>query len=270
MVRSILLEKSEMEQMPQKNFASYFLLGLLIVSSFLIGSLYTRVRVLEKNLPGQSISGQVAGVRVQADAGEKALPTVVPTIGLELNDNIKPAKDDHINGNTNARILLFEYSDMECPYCKKFHPIAQQVVDSYNGKVAWVYRHFPLSFHANAQKEAEASECANELGGNTAFWKYINTLFARTSSGGEGFPLTDLVPLAGEIGLNEAKFKKCLDSDKYAERVKNDIQTGRDAGISGTPGNILFDTKTGKSKSLPGAYPFEEFKKVIDEIIKVS
>ena len=162
---------------------------------------------------------------------------------------------------------MFEYSDMECPYCKKFHPTGQQVVDAYKGQVAWVYRHFPLSFHANAQKEAEASECANDLGGNTAFWKYVNTLFSRTSSGGTGFALSDLPSLAKEIGLNETKFTDCLDSGKYTQNIKDEMANGSKYGVSGTPGNIIFDTKTGKSKIMPGAYPFPDFKKVIDEII---
>lgn len=253
----------------EESILTYFLLGLLVVSSFLIGSLYTKVSILEKSASGKDSNQQFAGVQAAVNEGNKPALPVSPTVGFE-NSDIQLTKDDHINGNKNARILLFEYSDMECPFCKKFHPTAQQIVDTYKGQVAWVYRHFPLSFHANAQKEAEASECANELGGNTAFWKYINTLFNRTTSGGTGFALTDLTPLAKEIGLNEAKFKTCLDSDKYAQRVKDDIVGGGKFGVNGTPGNIILDTKTGKSKLMPGAYPFEDFKQVIDEIIKVS
>lgn len=254
----------------KENLLTYLLLGLLMVSSFLIGSLYTRVRILEKSLTEKNDSQKVAGVQVAANEGRgQPVSPVSPTIAFE-NSDIKLTKDDHINGNKNARILLFEYSDMECPFCKKFHPTAQQIVDTYKEQVAWVYRHFPLSFHANAQKEAEASECANELGGNTAFWKYINTLYERTASGGTGFALTDLTPLAKEIGLNGVKFKECLDSGKYSQRVKDDIDSGGKVGVSGTPGNILLDTKTGKTKLMPGAYPFENFKQVIDEIINVS
>lgn len=255
----------------EEGILTHFLLGLLVVCSFLIGSLYTENQSLKKNSITLGNGPQVAGVQAAANNGgnQPAVPQAVPTAALE-NIDIKLAKDDHINGDKNARILLFEYSDMECPFCKKFHPTGQQIVDAYKGQVAWVYRHFPLSFHANAQKEAEASECANEIGGNTAFWKYVNTLFSKTNSGGTGFAVSDLTPLAKEIGLNETKFKTCLDSGKYSQNISDEITQGGKYGISGTPGNILLDTKTGKSKLMPGAYPFEDFKKAIDEIINVS
>ncbi len=190
--------------------------------------------------------------------------------------SVEPLKtEDHVRGDRNARILLFEYSDLECPFCKRFHPTAQQIVDTYErssptgkGQVAWVYRHFPLSFHANAQKEAEASECANELGGNDSFWKYVDAIFERTTSNGTGFALDKLVPLAKEIGLNENSFKNCLDSGKYTKHVTDDETAGVKAGITGTPGNIILDTKTNKTKLIPGALPFDQFKVAIDDLLK--
>ena len=75
------------------------------------------------------------------------------------------SSEDHILGNPKADVVIVEYSDLECPYCKLFQPTLQRVMDEYgkDGKVAWVYRHFPIdSLHPKAPKEAEASECANE------------------------------------------------------------------------------------------------------------
>jgi protein-disulfide isomerase len=174
---------------------------------------------------------------------------------------------DHIKGDKNAKVFVIEYSDFECPFCKRFHPTMQQIVDQYQGKVAWVYRHFPLSFHANAQKEAEASECASEQGGSDAFWKYADKILERTTSNGTGFALTNLVPLAKEIGLDETKFKSCLDSGKYAKHVQQDEQEGQTAGINGTPGNIIW-TKDGKSQLISGAVPLSSLTTVIDQALK--
>lgn len=256
-------ETADNPQETKGNLAASFLTGLMIIGAFLIGSLYTRTRILESRLKIYENSGQVAGVEAPSPS-----PTNIPAnIPEEVKGEVKLNDNDHVNGSNKARILLIEYSDMECPYCKKFHPTAQQIVDSFQGKVAWVYRHLPLPFHANAQKEAEASECTNELGGNIAFWKYINTLFQRTNSGGTGFPLQDLTPLAVEIGLDGIKFSTCLDSNKYAERVKNDVAEATSLGVNGTPGNILLDTQTGKTKLMPGAYPFSDFQQAIEDLL---
>ncbi|MBI2012036.1 DsbA family protein [Candidatus Daviesbacteria bacterium] len=182
---------------------------------------------------------------------------------------VEPLKDeDHVRGERKARILLFEYSDLECPFCKRFHPTAKQIVDTYKGEVAWVYRHFPLDqIHSKADKEAEAIECANELGGEDGFWKMTDKIFEVTPSN-NGLNLEDLPKLAGEVGLNQATFKSCLDSGKYTAHVEEDYQGGIKAGITGTPGNILLDTKLNKTKLIPGALPFEQFKQAIDAMLK--
>ncbi len=178
---------------------------------------------------------------------------------------------DHIYGNPDAEISLIEYSDFECPYCKRFHATAKSVVDAYAGRVNWVYRHFPLAFHnPGAQKQAEASECAYEQGGDEAFWKYTDALYARTSSGGKGFPLDKLIPLADELGLDRAMFKDCLDSGRRAARVREDFQEGSESGITGTPGNILLHNETGEVSLHSGAKPLQVFKREIDRMLARS
>ncbi|NIL99821.1 MAG: thioredoxin domain-containing protein [Gammaproteobacteria bacterium] len=175
---------------------------------------------------------------------------------------------DHIYGSADARISLIEYSDFECPYCKRFHPTAKQAVDAYGGKVNWVYRHFPLGFHNPlAQKEAEASECAAEIGGNDGFWRYADALYARTRSNGKGFPLDGLVPLAAELGLDQARFSDCFESERHAERVQEDFREGQAIGISGTPGNILLDNETGRVRVVSGAVPLARLRAEIDKLI---
>lgn len=174
---------------------------------------------------------------------------------------------DHIRGNQNAQVAVIEYSDFECPFCKRVHPTYQQIMKEYGDKVMWVYRHYPLGFHQNAQKEAEASECVAELGGNDAFWKFTDGIYAKTTSNGTGFALDQLPVLAKEVGVDETKFKSCLDSGKYAQRVKDDMDGGSKAGVSGTPGSIIVNLKTQKNSLVSGAQPFENFKAAIDGLL---
>ncbi len=176
---------------------------------------------------------------------------------------------DHIRGNPNARISLIEYSDFECPYCKRFHPTAKKLVESYPDDVNWVYRHFPLDFHNPlAQKEAEASECAGEIGGNDGFWRYTDAIYARTRSNGKGFPMNGFVPLAVELGIDAVKFEECLKSEKYAQRVSDDFREGQSIGIRGTPGNILLDNRTGRVRVLPGAVPINRLRAEVDAFLR--
>ncbi len=176
------------------------------------------------------------------------------------------ANRDHILGNLEAALSMIEYSDYECPFCKRFHETAKQILKAYDGKINWVYRHFPLTFHnPGAQKEAEASECMNELGGNESFWKYTDTVYERTKSNGNGFPLEQLVPLAKELGLSEERFAECYGSGKYEARVKEDLDEGSHIGISGTPAIIIANNRTGEVVLKSGALPLETFKADIDK-----
>lgn len=188
----------------------------------------------------------------------------------KLSENIRPvAVDrDHISGNPDAEISIVEYSDFECPYCKRFHATPKKLVEAFDGKVNWVYRHFPLSFHnPGAQKQAEASECAAELGGNDMFWQYTDQIYERTRAGGQGFPISSLAPLAAELGMDEQKFSECLDSGRYTDRVQEDLDEGTSIGIRGTPGNILLNNRTGKTLVRSGAQPFNVLKADIDRML---
>lgn len=186
----------------------------------------------------------------------------------ELAKNVPPpSQDDRLYGNADAPVTLIEYSDFECPFCKRFHDTAKRLVDASNGQVNWVYRHFPLDFHnPGAQKQAEATECAAELGGHEAFWTFADTIFARTTSNGQGFPIDNLTPLAVEIGLDKTKFQQCLDSDRFAEKVQQQMAAGQRAGVSGTPGNILYHKPSGRVAALHGAQPLERLQQAVQAL----
>ena len=242
----------------KKNIVSTILVGVLVVAVFVIGTLYFKVKTLEKD-KGKQLTQQNEVTKVQAPGQPK----------IETADNVLPvAPDDHIRGDKTAQIALIEYSDFECPFCKRFHSTAQQVVDEYAGQVMWVYRHFPLVFHQNALLEAEASECAAELAGNEGFWKYADMIYERTASNGTSFTKEQLVELAVEQEIDKTQFSNCLQSGRHTQAIKDEMDAGAQAGVTGTPGNILLNTKTGATRLISGAVPFEELKKTIDEMLE--
>lgn len=219
--------------------------------------------------------GKNGGVIGGAGAGTTNQPTAQASVQSvqagpsDVAQNVIPVdkNNDHILGNPNAKVALIEYSDFECPFCKRHFDTIKQIESAYKDDVMIVYRHFPLSFHQNAQKEAEASECVAELGGNDAFWKFHDAIFTRTAAGGTGFALDKLPALAKELGLDEAKFKTCLDSGKYAQKVQQQETEGSASGVDGTPGNIIVNLDTNENKLISGAYPFDNFKTVIDKYL---
>ncbi len=176
--------------------------------------------------------------------------------------------DDHILGNPNAEVIIVEYSDTECPYCKQFHTTLHRVINEYgsSGKVAWVYRHFPIdSLHPKAQKEAEATECVNELGGSEKFWKYLDLIYATTNSNNSLDP-AQLPKLAGQVGVDVTAFNKCLDEGRYEDKVRADYNDAVNSGARGTPNSILI-TKDGTKTVFSGAQPYENLKAVLDALL---
>src|SRR3989339_303994 len=224
--------------------ANKILMVAIVIAAFFLGSLTNKVATLEKN-GAINPPPQVAAPKAPSDAG-----TAQPATG-----KIKPVNSsDHIRGNVNAKLSLVVYSDFECPFCQKFHPIATVLLKTYGDKIRLIYRHYPLPFHQNAQKEAEASECIAELGGNDVFWKYTDTIFERTTANGTGFALDKLGPLAKEVGVDQTKFQKCLDSGKYTQKVQDQMAKGSEEGVTGTPGTIIL-TENGSTQLIPGALP---------------
>lgn len=273
----VITEEESHEEKIIKPPTIYFV--LITLSVLLSGYLFMKVQSLERKttsilaasyqLAKNNAAAAVAAAPIQLlDTSPTSAPTVSPTPTPDPLNSIPDITDkDHIRGNRNAKLVLVEYSDLECPFCKKFHPTMKQVLKEYGDKVAWIYRHYPLPFHPNAQKEAEASECAAEQGGNITFWNYIDAILDRTSSGGTGFALEKLIPLAEELGLDGTKFKTCLDSGTYAKKIKVEIDSAAKGGVNGTPTTIIIPA-TGKRDIISGALPFEEIKQQLDQILK--
>ena len=181
---------------------------------------------------------------------------------------ISPVGDnDHILGNLNAKVIIVEYSDTECPFCKSFHGIMHQIVDNYGNKMAWVYRHFPIdALHPKARKEAEATECTANFAGNDGFWKYIDKIYEITPSNNKLDPAL-LPEIANEIGVDKQEFETCLSSQKFKDKINNYISDGTKAGVKGTPYSLVL--VNGKVVDvINGAQPFDQVKTLIDKFIK--
>lgn len=174
---------------------------------------------------------------------------------------------DHIRGSPTAPVKLIEFGDTECPLCKRFHPTLKRIVDEYPGKVAWVFRHFPVvETHPKALKEAEATECAAELGGGTAFWAYLDRLYEITPSNDRLDP-AELPRIAQHVGLTRAPFEQCLKSGRYAARVAADVVDALAAGAPGTPYTVIV-APNGKTYEVVGNQPYETLRLVIDIALK--
>lgn len=221
--------------------------------------------ILSMVFNGKFVNAQSGSPSVVAQAPARPVPSAAADNPNDAPPSapVKPIDaSDHVLGPKDAKVTVIEYSDFECPFCKRFYPTTKQILKDYPKDVRLAFRHFPLSFHQNAQKEAEASECAGKVGGNDAFWKFHDKIFERTTSNGTGFALDALVPLAKEIGLDEQKFKSCLDSGEMAGKVAQQMQDGSSAGVSGTPAMFI------NGQLISGAVPYEQIKSAIDAVLK--
>ena len=183
----------------------------------------------------------------------------------DLDQMAAISDSDHVRGNPDAPVKIVEYSDTECPFCKRFHSTMQEVMNEYgkDGKVAWVYRHFPLDqLHSKARKEAVALECANEQGGNDKFWSYTDRLYEITPAN-NGLDPAELPKIAQYVGLDVTKFNTCLASGKFDQHIEADVQNATATGGNGTPWSIVVD-KNGKKYPLSGAQPYTSVKQLID------
>lgn len=245
----------------QQNFALLVIAALFFVGGFFVGSLWTENNMLKNGTGGVATAPVAAGPAAPTDPSVPAGPTKEQLASMPALSG-----DEHKRGGKNGTITLVEYSDFECPFCARFHPVTTQILEEYGDKVTLVYRHYPLPFHPNAQKAAEGSECVAKQLGNDGFWKYADAVFAKQSELGGKLTPEAISAAATQAGANAATFKTCLDSGEMAAKVKANTDGGAGAGINGTPGTIIV-TKDGPQELIPGAYPFEQVKPMIDKYL---
>lgn len=172
------------------------------------------------------------------------------------------ADNDSFLGNEKAKVTVIEFSDFQCPSCRSFWrdslpQLKKEYIDT--SKIKFVYRDYPLDFHAGAKSAAEGTQCARD---QSKFWELHDKIFQEQDKQGQGtiqFTKADVVKWASQIGLNMTQFNQCLNSSKYKAEVEKDIADGSAAGVLGTPTTFI------NGRSLVGAQPYSSFKAVIDE-----
>ena len=169
-----------------------------------------------------------------------------PTVKIPYN------ADDPVKGPANARVTIVEFTDFQCPYCKRSQDTLHQVLAAYPNDVKLVAKANPLPFHPHARPAAEAAFCALDQG---KYWEYREKAFA----GSPKLEDSDFMTFAKDVGLNMKKFEKCYQSHTYAARVDADIAAGQDLGVQGTPHFFV------NNQEINGAQPFEAFKAAIDK-----
>lgn len=170
--------------------------------------------------------------------------------GGNVQTNLRPIDStDHIWGDINASVKMILYDDFECPFCAVFYQTSKQIKEEFGNQVVIAFRHYPLGSHPEAEKAAEASECAAEQG---KFWQMYDKLFNENIAGVmslEQFKLD-----AADLGVDMAQFNQCLDTGKYKDKVQAQMLEGANVGVTGTP------TIFANGEIYPGAYPMDDFK----------
>ena len=163
------------------------------------------------------------------------------------------AANDASLGPSSAPITIVEFSDFQCPFCQRAAPTLKQIRSKYGDKVRIVWKDFPLTqIHPQAFKAAEAGRCAEEQG---KFWEFHDQMFGNQAA----LQPDSLKKYAADMGLDATKFNACLDSSKYAERVRDGVAAGTRLGVNSTPTLYI------NGRMLTGAQPYETFASIIDE-----
>ena len=170
---------------------------------------------------------------------------------------IEVLPEDPSRGPEDASVVMVEFSDFQCPFCRSATDALDELAERYDGQIRFVYKDYPLPSHAEAFKAAEAGNCAHEQG---MFWEFHDKLFASQ----ESLDVESLKTYAAELGLDSERFAGCLDEDRHADRVQQDLQIGRQYGVSSTPTVFI------NGRIVTGAVPVETFDAIIQEELAAS
>lgn len=215
-------------------------------------------------IAGVIIAGAIIFVNKNPNTQIAAAADAAGPVGTPVALTIRPpSSSEHIVGSPNAPIVLVEYSDFQCPFCSMIYPEIKDIVGKSDGQIAWVQRELPLtSIHPNAGPAANAAECIAALGGNDAYWKFADAIFADQSKMSDSY----YAQLAAQFGIDPAKFASCYSSKQYQSEIDADTSEAEQNGGNGTPFTIVVNTQTKKMVAVSGAVPEAQIQSVINSL----
>jgi len=179
---------------------------------------------------------------------------------------------DRIFGDPKAEVSVVVFTDLECPFCKRFAGTPEQAIAKFDGKANVVFRHYPLDFHGPiAKRGAYYAECVGRQAGSKAFFAFANEWFKQTATNGKGLERGDaqVREIAQSVGVkNLAALDACIQDPSVIQLVQDDMIDGTRGGVTGTPGVIVRNNRTGLSLSITGAVPAQQLEQAIEQALK--
>ncbi|MEI6426608.1 MAG: thioredoxin domain-containing protein [Candidatus Absconditabacteria bacterium] len=222
-------------------------------------------QTLEQVLSSFGSKGTTGGTAQEAAPTTAETPSEASTLSQDTIKSILAGA--HFQGKEDAKIVLVEYSDLLCPFCKRHYndQTMEKVVQKYPNDVALVFKNMPLpQLHPTAPKGAQGLYCAGKLGGSDKYYAYMAEAFKA-----EEFTDTSVVDIAKGLGLNTTQFTACYNDQATKDAVDASVKEGNSLfGINGTPGNVVINRETGKYVVVNGAYPFEKFDTEVSALLK--
>jgi protein-disulfide isomerase len=247
--------------------AVVYVLTLVTLAAFWTENqrLSNELTTLRKN----AVTTPVAPVAAAATA-PTATPTAAPTSDplVPIQRSIPAIRaDDIVKGNRQARVQFIEYSDLECPFCKRQNSTLKEIVATYGDRVAFVYRHLPLKIHPQAFLQAQLSQCIVTEKGNTAALAFIDTIFNKTKSVGTSFTEDELYALAVQSGASKESLQQCVASTASKAGIQSDMDEAAALGVRGTPGAFV-SNPSGTSVFISGAQPASVIIEALEQALR--
>lgn len=271
-LKTIIIEKLMEADPKKKDLSTDEYLDKYIASDVKISDKEINAFIKEKNIPQEHINPQIKErITAYLEAEKKkqsidnwlAKKTKSTPVEVYIEKPRRPSfeiniGDAPIKGDKDAKVTIVEYSDFQCPFCAKGTEIIDGLKKKYGNKIKIAFKNFPLPFHNQAKGAAVAGLCAQEQS-NDKFWKLHDTMFAdQTKLDTDSLKIT-----AKNIGLDLKKFSDCLDTNKYSNKIDEDIESGKKIGVKSTPTFFV------NGKLISGAQPIEVFSEIIDEELKL-